>query len=222
MCIISKGTMLYRYNLGNGVPEAWSTDFHSPEYVNGDLGYKNQIGAFFFYFNEETAINVLTTAIKKANSKATKYQNNTITSCQLMDDIRILDLTKCETPLCVITKLWDKGIDVLNDNFLRHDNGVFPFGSLAESFCYIQETEGSSNWNAICKRLHCAKEINDFFYNLVGYTGQLLTDFENGERFKALLLEKGYEGYLFDEEKTSPTLCIFDSAKLSSPTHAVL
>ncbi len=47
----------------------------------------------------------------------------------------------------------------------------------------------------------------------------MVTDFENGMVFKRLLIEKGYEGYQFMEEKSSPTICLFDSSKISKPTH---
>ena len=63
--------------------------------------------------------------------------------------------------------------------------------------------------------MNCAAKIDDFFQRLVGYTGQLMTDFENGIVFKKLLQEKGYEGYQFMEEKTSPTICLFDSSKIT-------
>ena len=62
---IPKGTNLYRYCLGDDMPKEWSTGYHSPGYHSKEYGDKNQIGAFFFYLNEETAYNVLRVALKK-------------------------------------------------------------------------------------------------------------------------------------------------------------
>lgn len=220
--ILPKETMLYRYNLGDNAPEEWSDRFHSPEYEDSKLGFKNQIEAFFFYRDEKTARNVLAIAIDKASKCGNDYNRCTITSCTLTDDLNILDITECGHPMCVLYKLWSEGINVLNGNFIKHDNGAFSFSALAEPFRYIIESKGSESLEEMCKRIRCAKKINDFFHNLVGYTGQLLTDFENGGIFKKLLLEKGYEGYQFDEEPTSPTVCILDSAKLSPPQHTYI
>lgn len=50
------------------------------------------------------------------------------------------------------------------------------------------------------------------------YLGQCLTDFENGFIFRQILKEKGFDGYVFVEEVSDPTVCIFDSSFLSEPT----
>lgn len=61
----------------------------------------------------------------------------------------------------------------MTEYFIKHDNETIPFVTLAESFHYIIESEGSESLEEMSKRMHCAKVINDFFHNLVGYIGHL-------------------------------------------------
>ena len=93
------GTNLYRYCFGNNIPKEWSTEYHSPEYHSKKYGDKNQIGAFSFYPNEEIAYNILNVAVEKAAKYGQCYQNNTLTCCQTIADINILDLTNCDRPV---------------------------------------------------------------------------------------------------------------------------
>lgn len=51
---------------------------------------------------------------------------------------------------------------------------------------------------------------------------QTLTDFSNGEYFKTILKEKGYEGYIFNENPDSNTFCFFNSDKLTPPIHTII
>lgn len=62
-------------------------------------------------------------------------------------------------------------------------------------------------------------KFNAFFHNTVGYVGQLLTDFNNGPKFKAVLHARNIDGYIFEEEARThkPTFCIFDYGRLSAP-----
>lgn len=217
--ILSKGTFLYRYGLGVEVPSDWSTDYHSPEYYSQQYGRKNQIGAFFFYLDEQTARNVLGQAIKNSSKRGEEYPNNTITICQTLEDIQLLDITGCQRPVQILNILYDEGIDVLTDEFVRHLNGNTPFSVIREYHQFIMQHETENERPINREKLNCASKIDDFFQWLVGYTGQLLTDFENGAPFKRQLQEKGYEGYRFMEEKSSPTICIFESKKLTKPEH---
>lgn len=217
--IIPKGTFLYRYSLGVEVPSDWSTDYYSPEYYFSQYGRKNQIGAFFFYLDEQTARNVLGQAIKNSSKRGDEYPNNTITTCQTLEDIQLLDITGCQRPVHILNILYDEGIDVLTDEFVRHLKGVTPFSVIREYHHFIMEHETETEWPVNREKMNYAAKNDDFFQWLVGYTGQLLTDFENGAPFKRKLQEKGYEGYRFMEEKSSPTICIFESKKLSAPKH---
>lgn len=220
--IIPRGTYLYRYCLGVDAPPDWSIDYHSPEYYSSKYGRKNQIGAFFFYLDEQTARNVLGQAIKNSVKRGEEYPNNTITICQTLEDIQLLDITGCQRPVQILNILYDEGIDVLSDEFVRHFNGDTPFSVIRAYHQFIMEHEKESERLINREIVNCAANIDGFFQWLVGYTGQLLTDFENGAPFKRQLQEKGYEGYQFMEEKSSPTICIFESKKLSAPEHIIV
>ena len=76
---------------------------------------------------------------------------------------------------------------------------------------------------AILRRMIDEEAIRSFFrVGRRSMLGQLLTDFANGYVFKDILLNKGFEGYIFDEEQSSPTICILYSSKLSEPQHTVI
>ncbi len=89
--ILPAGTALYRYCLGTELLAAWSTNYHSPEYGN-----KNQIGAFFFYPNEQTARLVLSVAIQQQERLGYLYPSNIVTTCHTTADINLLDITNCQ------------------------------------------------------------------------------------------------------------------------------
>lgn len=217
-----KGTALYRYCLGNDIPKEWSTEYHSPEYHSEEYGDKNQIGAFFFYRNEETAYKVLTEAIKKAAKHGQNFQNSTLTCCQTIEDISILDFTDCARPVQMLNILYDEGIDVLTSDFFLHPNKEHSFNNIRGYHQYIMDNRKTNDIKVCSKILNKADKIDKFFKEHVGYTGQLLTDFGNGIPFKRQLEEKGYEGYQFMEEKSSPTICLFNSSKLTLPVHRIV
>lgn len=69
--ILERGDMLYRYGLEQYYPSVWCNNIHNSKYFFNEHGNKNQIGAYFFYNNEDTARRVLEVAIKKTgNSRA--------------------------------------------------------------------------------------------------------------------------------------------------------
>lgn len=219
---LSIGTNLYRYCLGNDIPKEWSTEHLSPEYYSNEYGDNNQIGAFIFYRDEKTAYNVLTAAIEKAAKHGQNYQNNTLTCCQIIEDISILDLTDCDRPVQMLNLLYDEGVDVLTSEFFLHPNKEQSFDTIRGYHQYIMENEKTDDRFVKCEMNDYAAKIDNFFQWLVGYTGQQLTDFGNGIPFKRLLEEKGYEGYQFMEEKSSPTICLFNSSKLTLPVHKIV
>lgn len=220
--ILSQGTNLYRYNLGTDIPDEWSVEYHSPEYFSKQHGHKNQIGAFFFYVNEITASNVLSAAIKRATCRGQIYRNNIITKCKTTADLEILDITGCERPIQILNKLYDEGIDVLTSEFLCHLNNAMPFSDIRNSYKYIEDNKKSDDISILTEINNFATKIDNFFDRRVGYTGQLLTDFGNGIHFKRILEEKGFDGYQFNEERSSPTICLFDSSKLTPPIHIIV
>lgn len=216
------GTNLYRYCLGNDIPKEWSTEYHSPEYHSVEYGDKNQIGAFFFYRDKKTASNVLNAAIEKATKHGQNYQNNTLTCCQIVEDISILDLTNCDSPVLMLNKLYYEGIDVLTSDFFLDPNKEQSFDVIRGYHQYIMANRKTNDIKICSEILNKAKKINKFFKGHIGYTGQLLTDFENGISFKRQLEEKGYEGYIFDEEPSGSTICLFNSSKLTPPKHIIV
>ena len=202
---LSIGTNLYRYCLGNDIPKEWSTEYHSPEYYSNEYGEKNQIAA-----------------IEKAAKHGQNYQNNTLTYCQIIEDISILDLTYCDRPVQMLNILYDEGVDVLTSDFFLHPNKEQSFDTIRGYHQYIMDNRKTNDIKVCSEILNKADKINKFFKEHVGYTGQLLTDFGNGIPFKRLLEEKGYEGYQFMEEKSSPTICLFNSSKLTLPVHKIV
>lgn len=213
--VLSTDTNLYRYNLSDKMPDVWSTEYKSPEYHYDIYGDKNQIGAFFFYIKEGTAKEVLNVAISDANKRGESYSKCTITHCKTTRDINILDLTGCTNPINILNKLYDENIDVLTKDFsLFVDNKSFEMIRKDYDFLIKNDTKLDCK-----KRMHYADKINKFFCYKVNLLCQRLTDFGNGKPFKKLLTEKGYEGYQFNEESSSPTICLFDSNKLTSPIH---
>jgi hypothetical protein len=203
--------------LGTKVPEAWSTDYHSPEYFSPEYGDKNQIGAFFFYPNEQTARNVLGVAVRQQESKGHSYPNNVVTACHTTADINLLDITNCQRPVNILNILYDEGIDVLTTDFYKYLDDMVPFNRIRGHHQFIINNEGSNDRMVKSDMKEYGVQIDQFFHYRVQYIGQLLTDFGNGITFKRQLQENGFEGYQFMEEKDCPTICIFEADKLSVP-----
>lgn len=220
--ILKKGTALYRYCLGTEVPYEWSTEYHSPEYHSDEYGEKNQIGAFFFYTDEKTACNVLGVATAKSEERGVFYKQNTLISCITTDDIYLLDLTGCARPVQMLNILHDEGIDVLTSEFVRHLNGRTAFDTIRGYHQFIMDNKYSDDRFIKCEIMNYAAKIDDFFQWRVGYTGQLMTDWENGTPFKRELQIKGFEGYQFMEEMYTPTICLFTADKLSKPNQTFI
>lgn len=208
---------LYRYNLIEP-PSSWTEEFKNPQYVSS-RGAKNSIGAYFFYSNCETAVNVGKKAIQEARSN---YNKLFITSAQLQKDASLLNLNlpiEAFEPEYMLDLLYYNGIDVLTDKFL-HLNPSHKLSEIREDYFKILEAKQSEKqlpWNHVSRM-----NVNGFFMGNSSHLGQCLTDYENGFIFKQLLEEKGFDGYVFVEEINDPTVCIFDSSFLSKPTTQVI
>lgn len=214
------GKKFFRYDLGTDLPHVWSTDYHSVEY-SYVRGYKNICGAFFFYDNKDTALDVLTLARKRKD-----ISPNTITSCHLIKEVSLLDFSKYESPAQLLSNLYNHGINVFGKGFCRYGNGPEDdvlIDTLKEDFETIIHTK-KQTLNDFSMIIEKTTKINDFFYTryLKGcecrYIGQLFTDFDNGPLFKQMLIQSGSYGYCFRESPTGLTYCLFDSDVLSSPT----
>ena len=90
-----------------------------------------------------------------------------------------------------------------------------------KSFKSIRNTFLKLYSSNIKGKINAAEQLNSFFCECP-YWGQLLTDFNNGDKFKELLQHNGYEGYSFMETYSSITYCIWNSDKLSKPIHEII
>lgn len=228
--ILPQGTLLYRYCLETNLPDEWSPDFENPEYANSPNGKKNQIGAYFFYANEETACNVANNALEKFGIRHGIY-NFTLTTCQTTRDITLLDLTGDMKPFPFLEELYNNGIDVLTDNFINYYKGKQLFSRYRDKFMQIMEQENpflqeNVNFHQNCQTVEQIWYFFTFVYGDNKYNehilGQLVTDYANGHTFKRLLVGQGFEGYEFNEEHDCPTICIFEADKLSQPNHTLI
>ena len=141
----------------------------------------------------------------------------TITEVAVQSDIVLLDLAsgieRCTNLLSVLREI---NLDVINDSFINYSQtGYPPFSAIKKDFDNIYSNDYSVKNKA-------ADIVEKFFFTLLPLLGQLLTDFDNGFVFRKMLLEKGYEGYVFNEEPTSPTYCLFFPEKLSRPYHQII
>lgn len=215
-------------------PDEWDTDYHSEEYTYSDapesLRYKNQISAVYLYDDKCQAFLTGCTAVKnKSNNKL--Y----LTSTTLKSDVDLLDLRshyidkekiEHDTPLKIVSRLHDIGIDMLTAEYCRFDDLAGNTTSLStlrgifEEIMALDEIK-QKNDSQSSRIINLANDFNTFFRNNIGYVGQLLTDFSNGPKFKAELQARGLDGFIFEEESHThkPTYCIFDYNKLSAPKH---
>lgn len=102
----------------------------------------------------------------------------------------------------------------MSDNFISHQREC-SFIELKKDFKLLSDNNPTI-------RLAVINKINDFFYYRPHILCQTLTDFSNGEYFKTILKEKGYEGYIFNENPDSNTFCFFNSDKLTPPIHTII
>lgn len=213
--ILEPGDLLYRYDLGEKLDAEWLTDYSSPEYSFSEYGPKNKIGLFFFYNDISAAKNTLAQAVYNQKKMGTIYNYGTITSCQVIDDIRLLDLeaglSSCSDKIRFLHQI---GLNVITELFYNYQFKR-PFSELQNSLEDLLSTDQS---------LSSAAEnvINEFFYNFPPLLGQSLTDFDNGEVFKEMLENNEFEGYVFMEDFISDTYCLLSSDKITAPEHEII
>lgn len=211
---------LFRYDLIYP-PTNWDSEYKSIEYVYGDEenpNVKNKIGAFFFYDSEAEAYNTGCIAANKTNT-----QTIWLTQTSIVKEITLLDISHFDNISSILLAFDDFGIDILNNRFCRYDS-MYTHTSYCKLRPLLEDIKKLRDKDIKTDRDHqqilqIAKQIGSFFKNnsKIGYFGQLLTDFDNGISFKEILLEKGYDGYIFKESYTSKTYCIFDASALSHP-----
>lgn len=223
--ILPQGTSLYRYCVGIDIPETWDPTFENPEYANRPQGKKNQIGAYFFYEFEKMAKNVAGVALKNYGH-AHQVVNYTLTTCQTTRDLTLLDLRGDLKPFPFLEELYKNGLDILTDDFINYFQGNQLFSKYRDNFLkLIAEKEPFSQTNPF-RHQNCELYLPLLMFfssaNNMHILGQLVTDYENGHTFKNLLEQKGYEGYIFNEERDCATICIFDASNLTPPTHTII
>ena len=213
--ILEPGDLLYRYDLGEKLDAEWLTDYSSPEYISPKYGRKNTIGAFFYFNDRTVAIQTLAQAIYNQRELGNIYDCGTITQCEVLNEIFLLDLStglyRCSN---IISVLCDLGIDVINEQFFNYQK------ELPHSVLKDETINLFSNNKQIAQ--DAANEIDKFFLNRINLLGQSLTDFGNGKPFRDMLISMHYEGYVFWENPVSDTYCLFNPNKVSSPIHEVL
>ena len=213
--ILENGDVLYRYGLEQDYPDVWCNNIHNPEYNFDGLGHKNQIGAYFFYKDENTAKRVLKVAIKKQEEKGKIVEKATLTTCTVREDIVLLDLfTGIERCSNMISVLRGLNLNVANRSFYNYQKKE-----------YYTEIEPDLEllYSGNCtEKLGAAAKIDDFFCNNPSLLGQSLTDFKNGKAFEDMLIRNHWEGYVFKEEESSNTYCLLAAAKLTNPVHKPL
>lgn len=209
---IPTGTSFYRYDLLEP-PKIWDRSYHSLEYsINDADGFlqKNQSSLLFFYDSESTTIKTAERALERHNK--TEFW---LTTAYVDKPLQLLDLRGGAT-LVILNNLYINGIDVFNSPLsLTGLPESAPLKSLEPLYYHLmQNAIGGEDYNDKWLRLH-----EPFIYPGSPYSllGQRLTDFENGEVFKSLLLENKYDGYIFDESFGASTICLMDSTKLSTP-----
>ena len=216
--ILTTHTPLYRYDLKEP-PTQWSVDFH--EYNYGDRGYKNIIGALFFYDNIDDCIR---TCQNEHLFEGVGY----FTQCQTIRELNLLDiLTECM--IRILDILYENDIDVLIPEISTYSYGdVRPLSVIKhdfEEYVYLVNKQEKTIQES-CTQLGLVNKISSYIEPQYGnnsfrYLGQLLTDFENGPIFKEKLKIKGFDGYVFYENDSGTpcvtTYCIFENTSLSSP-----
>ena len=212
---LEPGDKLYRYDLGEKLDAEWLTDYSSPEYSFSEYGPKNKIGLFFFYNDISAAKNTLAQAVYNQKKMGKIYNYGTITSCQVIDDIRLLDLeaglSSCSDKIRFLHQI---GLNVITELFYNYQFKR-PYSELQNALEDLLSTDQS---------LSSAAEnvINEFFYNFPPLLGQSLTDFDNGEAFKEMLENNEFEGYVFMEDFISDTYCLLSSDKITAPEHEII
>lgn len=126
----------YRYDLQKP-PKDWEADFHSMEQPDGELGYKNQAGALFFYDNIDdtiNAINLMRRQWPNTHPDIAEPKRIYITTAGIVEDMQLLDLSGFTMVDDIVNYLHVEGIDVLGQSFKTYSD--IPLGSAGASlFC---------------------------------------------------------------------------------------
>ena len=196
---VPENLILYRYDI-NKPPVDWDSTKHITEYTNHlNRGKKNKEGFYFLYDNYETTKSTAKTACFKF-AKNEYWLTTTNTTKQ----ISIIDFSKCK---CLHDML--DIIDTLNIKI--YDSLITING-----FEAIWNISDLRNHNRLTRVITKVSELTE-----VSWFGQLLTDFDNGKKFKKLIQDANLDidGYRWCEAYNpyGLTYCFLNNGKLSTP-----
>lgn len=217
---LPKGYILHRYDLIKP-PTQWSIDFKNPIYVKDGIGVKNYINAFFFFNSYEQAY-------KTGMLQQQKYQTSKdgcihMTKCVIIDNLRLLDLSKISCCANLIYQLNISGFDIINHKFFKAtDAELDELKHTIDNVVDIRENYPEDYYDLpdFVQGIHYIEYFLGFDEMKPGYLCQRLSDCKTGLLFKRFLLSHGYEGYMFDEScrgSGAYTFCILEPDKFGQP-----
>ena len=145
-----------------------------------------------------------------------------LTETELISDVNLLNLSTVKDVVELYIMLFKMGIDIFTDDFWQIVP-YMPSKQLSEIRDNVRALAILTNAEDVDVDRY---KIWNFCYGYddnekLRYACQHLTDFCNGVKFKTLLQELGYDGYIFRETETE-TFCIFDCSKLSDPQREII
>lgn len=209
------GISLYRYDI-ECPPSEWSTNFKSSFYNFPDLGFKNKVGAFFFFDNLQETVSYASNKLSECEQIVIEKDPRKtiwITRTQISQSVNLLDFRKIKDVCSLYIFLIKSGIDIFIDEFRKTEFCMpsVPYATIKEA---VFDLSNHINIEENRYKIMNFSYGNNEFEKLK-YAFQQLTDFSNGIIFKNILTEKGFDGYIFKESEAN-TYCIFDSFNLGS------
>lgn len=215
--MIREAAKLYRYDIVKP-PTNWSGEFKNPEYSQDIIdGYtKNDVGSYFFFSNEEVAINTAQEACRKR-----QLNGFYLTQTEVETNLKLLNLCGCSNTLMMVLLLHNVGIDIFNNKYKIYTHKDCPFLSELKDIIMYNLGICESPLDRDAEKIQDNNlKINEYLKPF-GYPftilGQTLMDYANGIEFKKELISKGFDGYCFDESIGGHTLCLLNADHLSNP-----
>lgn len=197
---------LCRYDI-NKPPNIWNSHRHScyTQYSGyPNRGKKNKSGFYFFYDSCQTA-----SSFAKAACGDCCRNLYWLTQTTTTGSLTILDFSKCQ---CLHDML-----DIIDTfNIKLYDSQIKINGF--EAIWHISDLR---NHNRLTRLIPKVSELKE-----VGWFGQLLTDFDNGQELRKLIQSSSIEidGYRWCEAYNpyGLTYCIFNCSKLNDPVKQLI
>lgn len=206
--ILGKDKSLYRYDLVEP-PKQWDDNYRNNQYLDINNISKNLTGFYYFFDNKETAILTGDSSIKDQN------RDVWITSTHPIRDLLLLDLRGGST-LVMLNILQILDPNFFNRGFTingkQNDTKIKTLEREIDNIL-IQDQPRDILENSFSKICYPFLEKGRA-YSLLG---QYLSDYENGNILKEILIEESLDGYIFDECDSSSTICLIDHKNLVCP-----